>query len=100
MTFLRTAVERASGGVHKLLRTGGVPTSLTFIVLAVADGGLFGLFGLSEPERRDEIFIGVRPHSSSVPNKPYSVDVKHHNYLLFLRLFSLSFLFFSSLLLC
>ena len=44
VTVLRTTVERASGGGHKLRRTGGVPTSLTFIVLAVADG-LFGLYG-------------------------------------------------------
>ena len=40
-TLFRTAVERASCGVHKFLRTGGDPTAL-FIVLAVADG-LFGL---------------------------------------------------------
>ena len=41
VTLVRTAVERASCRVHKLLRTGGVPT-LTFIVLAVADA-LYGL---------------------------------------------------------
>ena len=29
VTLLRTAVEKAVNGVHKLLRTGGVPTSLT-----------------------------------------------------------------------
>ena len=37
VTLFRTAGERASSGVGKLLRPGGVPTSLTFIVLAVAD---------------------------------------------------------------
>ena len=59
----RTAVERASRGVDKLLRTGGVPTSLTFIVLAVADG-LFGLYG---SERRDELFISTRPPPTPCP---------------------------------
>ena len=42
--LFHTAVERASCRVHKVLHTGGVPTSLTLIVLAVADG-LFGLNG-------------------------------------------------------
>ena len=31
-------VETASCGVHKLIGTGGVPSSLTLIVLAVAGG--------------------------------------------------------------
>ena len=31
VTLLGTAVERASCGIHKLLRTGGVPTSLTLL---------------------------------------------------------------------
>ena len=50
MTLFRAADERANCGVHKLFRIGGVPTSLTLTVLAVADG-LFGLYG---SERRDE----------------------------------------------
>ena len=40
--LFHTAVERANCRVHKVLHTGGVPTSLTLIVVAVADG-LFGL---------------------------------------------------------
>ena len=47
VTLFRTAVERASYGVHKLLRTGEVPTTLTSIVLVLADG----LFGLCRSER-------------------------------------------------
>ena len=66
MSLFCTAVERASYRVHKLFGTGGVPTSLTFIVLAVADG-LFGLYG---SERREELFTGA-PY-------PVSVDVKQH----------------------
>ena len=31
VTLLRTAVETATGDVHKLLGTGGVPTSLTLL---------------------------------------------------------------------
>ena len=46
VTLLHTAVETAISEVHKLLRTGGVSTSLTFIVLAVADG-LFRFTGQS-----------------------------------------------------
>ena len=38
VTLFRAAVERACCGVHKLLRTGEVPTTLTSIVLVVADG--------------------------------------------------------------
>ena len=45
VTLFHTAVERANCGVYKLLCTGRVPTSLTFIVLVVADG-LLGLYGL------------------------------------------------------
>ena len=37
-----------------------IPTSLTFIILAVTDG-LFGLYGLYGSERRDEVFTGTRP---------------------------------------
>ena len=48
------AVERASCGVHKLLCSGGVPTSLTFIVLVVADG----LFSLYRSDCRVKLLIG------------------------------------------
>ena len=44
VTLFHTAAERASCRVHKVLHTGGVPTSLTLIVLVAADG-LFGLSG-------------------------------------------------------
>ena len=55
--LFHTAVERARCRLHKLLHTGGVPTSFTFIVRVVADC-LFGLYG---SEHRDELFIGT-PH--------------------------------------
>ena len=73
---------------HHVYLLCGIPISLTLILLSMN----YCLFGLYESERRDEIFIGVRPPSSPVPNKPYSVDVKHHNYLLFFLSF-LSLLF-------
>ena len=43
MSVFRTAVKTAISGVHKLFRTGGVPTSLTLFVLTVVDGH-FGLY--------------------------------------------------------
>ena len=42
LLLFRTGIERTSCGVHKPLRTGGLPTTLTSIVLVVADG-FFGL---------------------------------------------------------
>ena len=45
VTLFQTAVERAISGVHKLLRTAEVHTTLTSIVLVVVAGGLFGLCG-------------------------------------------------------
>ena len=56
-----------------MLRTGGVPTFLTVIVLAVTDG-LFALYG---SERRDELFMAALP---PVTNRPYvaAMDAKHH----------------------
>ena len=56
MTSFRTAVETAASGVHKLLRTGGIPMHFfNFVVLAVADG-LFGLYG---SERWDKLLIVI-----------------------------------------
>ena len=44
VTLFRTAVETAViSDVHKLLRTGGVPTSLTVLFWQWLHGGLFGL---------------------------------------------------------
>ena len=80
--LLRTAVERASCGVDKPLRTGGVPTLLISIEL-VAAGVLFGLWG-TERSAWDEVFL-VPPHTHThththrlVPYRPQvvSVDVK------------------------
>ena len=45
MTLSNTAVERAGCRVHKLFHIGGVPTSLTFILLPVAGGLFVGLYG-------------------------------------------------------
>ena len=53
MTLLRTAVETAVSEVHKLLGTGGVPTSLTLLFWR----WLHGLFGLYVSERLDELLI-------------------------------------------
>ena len=77
MALFRTAVKRASCGVHKLFSAGVVPTSLTSIVQVVADG----LFCLCGSERWDELFIGTRFPLAPVPNRPYvaSVDVKPYN---------------------
>ena len=58
-----------------MIRIGGVPSSLIFIVLAVGDG----LLSLYRSERRDKLFIGTRPPTPlvPVPNKPHvgSVDL-------------------------
>ena len=64
VTLFRTAVVRTSRGMHKLLGTGGVPTFLTFIVLAVADA----LFGFCGPERKDELFIGTQSRHPPPPS--------------------------------
>ena len=83
VTLLRTAAETATREVHKLLGTGGVPISLTIVVLAVA-GGLFGLYG---SERADyELFISTYslpfPISPSLISLMVSVYVKHQaNYI-------------------
>ena len=45
MILLRTAVETAVSGVHKLLGTGEVPTSLTLLSWRLLQGGLFGFCG-------------------------------------------------------
>ena len=75
VTLFHTDVQRASCGVHKLFCTGGVTTSLMFIVLVVADW-LFGLYG---SEIRDKLFIGTPPCAPD-PNKLHvtSVEVKQH----------------------
>ena len=56
VTLFGTVVGRVISLAHKLLCTGEVSTSVTFKILAVADG-LFGLYVL---ERRDELLIGTR----------------------------------------
>ena len=45
MTLFRTAAETAVSGVHKLLGTGEVPTSLTLLSWRLLQGGLFGFCG-------------------------------------------------------
>ena len=66
VTLFCTTTERASWGIHKLLRTGEVPTTLTFIVLVVADG----LFGLCGPER-----LGGATHSHSHRTRSYPIPL-------------------------
>ena len=43
VTLFHTAVERAISKVHKLLRTGGVPTSLMLLFQQWWNDGLFSL---------------------------------------------------------
>ena len=50
-----------------MLCSGLVPTHLTVIVLAVADGLPFGLYG---SERWGELFIGIRPQPLPSPSVP------------------------------
>ena len=79
VTLLRTAVETAISGVRKLIRSGGVPTSLTskiintncvsVVVLAVADGP----FGLCGSERGGAIHLYPTPSPFPFPNKPYGL---------------------------
>ena len=73
VTVFRTAVQRASYGVHKLLRTGEVFTTLTSIFLVLADG----LFGLCRSERLGQVVHRYHPHPlppiSPVPNRRYLV---------------------------
>ena len=84
-TLFRTAVETAITRVHKLLRTGGVPTSLTLLVwrrLTVSSVLFWRRLTVSSvftdgSEGRDELLISNRPPPPPpltlfpVPNKPY-----------------------------
>ena len=71
LALFRTAVERASCGVHKLLHTGGVHIILTSIVLALADG-LSCLWGSERLGRLTHRYLS--PLSlSPVPNRPHVV---------------------------
>ena len=72
-------METAIGEVHKLLRTGGVPTSLALsfrLWLTVS----FGLTGRSAGTSYSQVSDPSFPLSLTCPT--VSVDVKHHAYLL------------------
>ena len=77
-TFFRTAVETAVSGVRKLIRTGGVPTSLTLFfwrwltISSVFTGGSAGTSYSWVPD----------PPSPSLISHTISADVQHHDYLL------------------
>ena len=78
VTLLRTAVETAVSEVHRLLRTGGVPTSLTLLLL------LWLMVSLRVGARGRAIYAPhpTPPHtraplSSSLISRMFSVDVKH-----------------------
>ena len=67
VTLLRTAVETAISGVHKLLRTGGVPTSLTLIVVLAVSS----LFTDRSARTSYSSLPDPSPLPFPVPNKPY-----------------------------
>ena len=69
-TLFRTAVERVSCRVCKLIHTGGAPTTSASVVLAVADG----LFGLCGSERLAQaIHRYPNPHSPSLKDRMWSL---------------------------
>ena len=57
MTLLHTAVETAVSEVHKLLHTGGVPTSLTLL--------FWWCSGLYRSEHTDVLFMSLPPHATA-----------------------------------
>ena len=77
VNLLRTAVETAISEVHKLLHTGGVPTSLTLLfwrwltVSSVFAGRSSGTNYSSAPDPLSPVFL-------SLISRTVSVDVKHH----------------------
>ena len=82
VTLLPTAVETSISGLHKLLGTGGVPTSLTLLFWRWL---MVSQFGLSGSEHADELKHQVTsvltpppPPSPSLINLTVSVDVKYH----------------------
>ena len=77
LLLFRTAIERTSCGVHKPLRTGGLPTTLTSVVLVVADG----FFGLCVSERLGRATHRYRAPHPHPPKRSYVVceDVKPYN---------------------
>ena len=79
MTLLRTAVETAISGVHKLLRTFEVPTALINIavVLAVVHGPL-GPCGSDRAAKPFTLSTAPLPLSPSLINHLVSEDVKQH----------------------
>ena len=74
LLLFRSAIERTNCGVHKPLRTDGLPTTLTSIVLVVADG----FFGLCVSERLGRATHRYRTPHPHPPNRSYVVceDVK------------------------
>ena len=93
VTLLRTAVETAVSGVHELLRTGGVPTSLKLLfwrwltISSVFTGRSTRMSYSSllppPPPPRPPPPAPVPPPLFHVSNNPYgfwvSVDVQHHD---------------------
>ena len=71
VTLFCTAIERATYGIHKLFRTGDVPTSLTSTVLAVVDG----FFGLCGSKRLGGDIHRYLPPFPPVPNRTFVVSV-------------------------
>ena len=81
VTLLRSAVERASCGVHNVAWHWRGPHLLNTVVLAVADG----LFGLCGSQRADEYHVFRFSPLSPVPNKPYGFSRRYAPCLLTFR---------------
>ena len=93
MTLFRTAVQTAISEVHKLLRTGGVPTAFKNIIFFFFFSGGPRPLSLCGSGRADEPLTILpapptphpRPHPTFPPSlisRIASVDVKQHVYLL------------------
>ena len=72
MSLFRTAVETAVSETHKLLHTGGVPTSLTLVLTVVTVSLAF-----ADRSARTS-YSCLPPLSPSLMSCMVSVDFKHH----------------------
>ena len=84
VALLRTAVGTAISEVHKVLRTGGVPTSSTLLFWQwLTVSSVFT--GRSARTSYSCLPLPLAPFSPPLISLVVSVDVKHHAYLLCLK---------------